>query len=474
MQSLDLVNQVGPFRNEVHLLKPKELFYLRLNSLVDVPDDINHLILKSTFLTSEVILSIPAEDFGNETLRQKYFDLGIKGFSLRFTHNVEKWLKHTGAGQFHAGDRDIIDLYRGYLNLLPSDKDLLAEFKVGSDTRVLAPTITGIYELGLKWLVLDVEGEPTLERCVQMRDIFEYLKIRSCTRLNAYFPFWKSNSSEWNIKTQNTFAGLEFVHIDISNRCTHSCVFCGLYGPEAIEDMKRRGGGELSAEIKKFMKLEIDSEKCLNIIQSLPLSVKNIQFGGVGDPLMHENAVNFIAAARNRGFSVEMLSNMEYLNDSDIEKLHKLGGKGRHNLHFIANISAGTSELYIKTRPKQTDKSYQKIIHNISSLSKLRIENGDNGAFFTLMCVVNKLNCHGLLDVAKLAKQLGAYRLWFKPMEIHGAVHEAHIPKAEQMQEYVSSLSDAIKFAEQNGIEVFQKDYCDEIIRRYKGDVAHV
>src|SRR5690606_31758880 len=141
-------------------------------------------------------------------------------------------------------------------------------------------------------------GEFTPVRAAQFRDVFEYVKIRGCNYLNIYFPFWKEESREWNIKTQNTFSGLEYVHLDISNRCTHSCTFCGLYGPDAIEDAKRRSGGKLTKEITDLMKMEINSEKCFKIIESLPWSMRLIQFGGYGDPLMHENAVNFMKAAR--------------------------------------------------------------------------------------------------------------------------------------------------------------------------------
>lgn len=475
MQSLDLISEIIPTCTQVHLLKPSELCYLRINSLTDVSDEILEIITKAALISSHVILSIRGEDFGNEELRNKFLALGIKGFSLRLIHKVDKWLKHQGFGQFHAGDRDIIDLYLQYMKLLPQGKELVVEFQVGEDSRILAPTITGLYELGVKWVVLNLEEEPTLERCLQMRDVLEYLKIRGCTRLNVYFPFWKENSSEWDIKTQNTFSGLEFVHMDISNRCTHSCVFCGLYGPDAIEDMKRgTHDGELSDDIKKYMKMEIDSGKCFNIIESLPWSVRHIQFGGMGDPLMHENAVNFIAAARRRGFGVEVLSNMEYLNDSDIHELHKLGSVKNFDLHFIANISAGSSELYIKTRPKQTERSYQKIIHNVSLFSKLREENNGNGVWITLMCVVNKLNCHSLLEVAQLAKKIGALRLWLKPMEVHASTHEPYIPSSDLMKEMAMSLRGAISYAEANGIEVFQKDYCEEIIRRYSGEIVNV
>lgn len=474
MKSIDLVTFDGDFyvNSRARQLKPEEMFYVRVKSLVDLPDNIVSLVMEAATLSSNVILSIPAEDFANTELTAQYFELGIRGFALRLSHNVDKWLKHEGIGQFNSGDRDIINLYHQYRGLLPEGKELVVEFQVGDDLRVLAPTITGIYAMGAKWVVLNPEGEPTPERTGKYREFFEYLKIRGCTKLNVYFPFWNGKFREWDIKTQNTFSGLEFVHIDISNRCTHSCVFCGLYGAEAIDDIKARGGGKIPEELNRHMKQEIDTEKCLKIVNSLPWSVRSVQFGGFGDPLMHEDAVNFIAAARKRGFRVEVLSNMEYLKDEDIYRLHDLGGKNFHDLHFIANISAGDPELYVKTRPRQTAKNFEKVVHNISLFTKLRKENYENGVNFTLMCVVTTINCEHLLEVAQLAHKIGARRIWFKPMEIHHSTHSKYVP--QNTKAMAKSLSDAIAFAEGHMIQVVQKDYCLEIIRRHSGETANV
>lgn len=475
MQSMDLTDYTsGNIFSIVDQLKPHELFYVRVKSLIDMPEEVFKLISKAVSFSSHVIVSIPGEEFSHNNLTDELFKIGIKGFSLRYSHNVNKWLKHQGLGQFFSGDRDIIETYKLYLSKVPSGKELAVEFQVGDDTRILGPTITGLYELGSKWIVLNVEGEPTRERCLQMRDVFEYLKIRNCSRLNVYFPFWNSYFQEWDTKTQNTFSGLEHVHIDISNRCTHSCVFCGLYGPDAIEETKRRSGGEMPEVLKNHMKMEINSEKCLKIIESLPWSVKQIQFGGFGDPLMHENAVEFISAARKRGFGVEMLSNMEYIDEADIHNLHKLGGKHTLDLHFIANISGGTAETYIKTRPKQTEKHYNKIVNNLKLFSKLRIENDNNGVHFTVMCVVNKFNCHNLLEVAELAHQIGATQIWFKPMEIHAESMRPILPAKDQMTKMAKSLAEAVKYSESKDLRIFQKDYCEQIINKYSSETINV
>lgn len=247
--------------NFINDLQSEELFYIRIESLESQSVLILDYIKKASCRSSQVFVSIPGKDYKNHLLRDQFFQAGIKGFALRFTHQVDKWEGRHGIGQYSAGDRDIIDLYAQYKNETPTNKQLVVEFQVGEDLRVLGPTITGVYEKGVPWIVLNVEGKPNSERCFQLRDVFEYLKIRSCNRLNVYFPFWSSHYEEWGIKTQNTFSGLEYVHIDISNRCTHSCVFCGLYGPDALEEMKMNGGGKISESISNHMKMEINPDK---------------------------------------------------------------------------------------------------------------------------------------------------------------------------------------------------------------------
>jgi hypothetical protein len=173
MQSMNLVGYTsGHISSVVDRLKPNELFYVRVKSLIDMPEAVSKLILKAASISSQVIVSIPGEEYSLKNLTDEFFSHGVKGFSLRYAHNVQKWLKHQGMGQFNAGDRDIIDSFKEYTRMLPEGKELAVEFQVGEDVRVLGPTITGLYELGSRWVVLNVEGEPTRERCVQMRDVF--------------------------------------------------------------------------------------------------------------------------------------------------------------------------------------------------------------------------------------------------------------------------------------------------------------
>lgn len=471
MKSIDLLTTTKHiyFYSQLRFLKPDELFYVRLDSLQNISDVHYNFIMAAVEKSARVVISIPQKEFENTDLINAYFEKGVKGFAVRVEHDVEKLMKDDGVGKLNSGDQDLVEWFGKYKYSLPRKKLLVFEFQFkNDDTRGLGPTLINLYKRGMKWwVVLNVSGAPTEERAKKYRDFIEYLKIRNCTRLNVYFPFWEEHFKEWDLRTRNTFSGIEFVHIDLSNKCTHSCEFCALYGQEASTDIKERSNGVIPEYVTSYMKQEIDRDKCIEILESLPWSVRCLQFGGAGDPLMHENALEFIAVARNKGLRVEILSNMEYLNEEDIQKLHELGGHNIYDLHFIVNISGATPETYVRTRPKQTPKVFHKVVNTITELSKLRRQSLNYGVNFTLMCVVTTHNCHELLEMVQLGQKTGARKVWLKPLELHLPIHKNLLPKPEQMPMMVENLKKALQFADEHGIEIVDRQYPEELIKKH-------
>lgn len=455
-------------------LREHELCYIRCRSFINKRFDEDSFIRYATQRSSEVYLSVPFEEFDihhpdlmkSVTLFREY---PVMGLSVRLKVNVEKFAVHSGFGQANSGDFDILETYRYLCDVLPG-KTITFEFELeDSDLRVLGQTIVGLYQKGMTWCTLSPALGPTSQEMIKsLSDLFEFLRYRRCTYLNVYFPMWEDRAREWNLKTNNTFSGLLDVHIDLTNRCTHSCTFCGLYGDAAIDDIKKRHGGVLPKTTTDFMRQEIDGDRALRIIHTLPWTVQIVQFGGLGDPLIHDRAVECIAAARYRGFKVECLSNMEYLKDKDIEMLHHLGDHSG-GLHFIANVSGGDEATYLRTRPRQKAPVYHRVVEVLKRFSTLRQESQGRGVTFTLMCVVNKDNYKDLMNVARLAVEVGANKIWFKPMEIHCDAHQQMIFQQEQKHELARALKEVMDFLETQSIENFADDINTKIIEDYVG-----
>ncbi|MCE3011446.1 MAG: hypothetical protein LW878_00105, partial [Proteobacteria bacterium] len=286
----------------IGVIKSKELVYLRYEAISGLFLKDKEKIASIGAKTSQLFVSLPAEEASGPTFFDDLIAIGVSGVALRFKYDSKKWLNQVGFGVNHSGDRDVVESFQNLMRIKPRQIELVAELEVEDDTRVLGSTIASLHSYGCSWVVVNVPVVPTEPIVRKMAEIFEYLKIRGLLRLNVYFPFWLPSIEEWNVKTQNTLSGLSEIHIDLSNRCTHSCVFCGLYAPESVNELKGHHGGKLPKEIIDHMSKEINFEKCNDFIQTLPWTVRQIQFGGLGDPLMHKHAVDLIRAARDRGF----------------------------------------------------------------------------------------------------------------------------------------------------------------------------
>jgi MoaA/NifB/PqqE/SkfB family radical SAM enzyme len=203
------------------------------------------------------------------------------------------------------------------------------------------------------------------------------------------------------------------------------------------------------------MSAQLPFEKAAGIIESLPHTTLLVQFGGAGDPLTHPKALDIIALARERAFRVEALSNMEYCSDGDLERLTELGSIYSWEMRFIVNLSAAT--------PRQTEKTFEKVIGNLRKLSELRKKNGNSGAHFTLMCVINRLNYHEATLYVKLAKEIGATDVWFKPLEVHHHLHNGLLPPKETQADYQRSLKEALEAADDLGVVIHDRKIMDSI-----------
>ncbi len=290
---------------------------------------------------------------------------------------------------------------------------------------------------------------------------FRLLEIQRIYDLYIYFSPHHPLAQSLTLKTRLTFSGLQEVHIDLTNRCTHSCHFCGLYSPLAIEKFKRNGGGTIPQNIRDFMVKTIQENYVLEVLNSLPWTTRSIQFGGAGDPLLHPKAVDFITLARKKGYWVQVLSNLEYLTDEKINQLRPYANpRKRESLQIIANVSGPNADVYIKTRPKQSQETFNTVTTNISKLNQIP------GVEVIIMCVTTELNFRSLLGFIEYCKQVGSKKLWIKPLEIHDDWMKSYaISQMDSLKEYAEILKKLIHSADREGIILFQRSILESLVK---------
>lgn len=329
-----------------------------------------------------------------------------------------------------------------------------------------ADTIMSVFsKFDLPFVFINISGAPDNDQLKFFKELFESLRKKGL-RKKIYFSFNNRHLEEWNIKTFNTFSGLTTAHVDLSNKCTHSCVFCGIWGPEFIEEMKAQNNGVLSEEMIGFMNRQMPRQRALDILESLPETLQKVQFGGAGDPLTHPHWHEIISRYRSRGLIIEVLSNFEYPSFEEIEALHQLS-KGKRNFSFLINVSAASAETYKAIRPRQSKAIFEKVLENIAHAHKLRVRDG-HGLSLTILNIINSQNYKEAVKMVELAHQLGV-GVWLKPLEIHSPIHTQYAITENESAHYSEIMARAAHRAEELGVEISFKEQLTEEV--HTGDL---
>jgi len=374
----------------------------------------------------------------------------------------------------HSGDLKLIERVQSWFSKLKIDpKNLTISLGIkGAYLPLMASTISRLRFFNIKNYLINVDGLNFDDNLIKtLDDQFRMLEMMGHTDIQVVFDLMNSNWKSWNLKTRNTFSGLEEIHVDISNKCTHSCHFCGLYSQDIIEPIKEKNGGTLPEDIKMLMSMQASPDRISELLQNLPWTARAIQFGGMGDPLLHPQAIDFIALSRKQGLFVDVLSNFEYPTTEQLDQLHELGSRSPSGLHFIINISGPNEEIYQKTRPRQGAKVFQKVVQNISYLSSKRVSDKDQrGVHFTLMCVVTKLNFFVCSQIVDLAIKVGAFAVWWKPLEVQNPWVKKYQLDRSDIPILRKELEAGLQKAIDNNIEVKDRAVVESILKKKVDD----
>jgi MoaA/NifB/PqqE/SkfB family radical SAM enzyme len=395
--------------------------------------------------TSEHFVYLPEEDFSDsfDFLRK----LGTKNFLFPI-HLVE-----TDDSKNIAIEKiELISKSLEKINYSQADLSFGFVLKFEKVLPTFSNTLLAAANSGSKLnLLLPMAQEKGL--AAEISKAFDFLRYLG---VKTFFPIapWILSVGWWQTNIRSPYLGPFVFDIDISNRCNHSCHFCGLYSAEAMKEVRAKSDEKDWADLLKLKSQIIDRHQFLRTIDTLPITVRDMQFGGAGEPSLHPNFLEFVEKVRERGINLEILSNLSIQNDLEIEKLHTLGGKRWDNLHFFVNLSGPDPETYVATRPKQTAKDFHLVVRNLKRLTELREGNSNEGVFFTLQMVLTNRNFRKSREFIQLAKEVGALRVFLKPMVIAANSHYLQLPSKEEMREYDFEVRQAKEIAQKMNMVV--------------------
>lgn len=346
------------------------------------------------------------------------------------------------------------------LSNLESKKIKALEIELNNKTLpLLIPSLMLLKNAKLDFILLDPNrlDEKDLPTLIT---ILKFLENHWRKDLPLIFSPSHPLSSKWETLTLNPFRGPRLVDIDLCNSCDHDCLFCGLHHPE----LKKTNG--------KIAGLKASSANLIKLIEKLPPSVEMITLGGAGEPFLHPEIMPVIRALRERNINVCLFSNFSHMTQAILDELKELVLDSPLNIWIIANISGADSGTYSATRPSQGAKTFFKVVKHIKYNTTL-LRRFHKAASVTLMNVVNRKNYKTLPEFVALSKDLGAFNLWFKPMEPHGEVTLPLMFNPEEQTEEKEFRAKAKWAAQKLGVEFLIDDQVepqaisDSELRRY-------
>ncbi len=176
--------------------------------------------------------------------------------------------------------------------------------------------------------------------------------------------------------------GPETVHIDITNACNLDCVTCW-----------NHAAGLAQPKSEAWKQQRMDAPTFHRVLAEVAATdAERIIISGGGEPFMHPQIHEFIAAVKARGLALTIISNGTLC---DFGRLAELGVD-----QMLINMSSASAETYVAYHPNQSEDTFDQLIQGIASV-RGRIA-------INLVQVINALNAHELVAMVELAARLGA------------------------------------------------------------------
>jgi len=224
---------------------------------------------------------------------------------------------------------------------------------------------------------------------------------------------------------RKVFIGPLKVTIDITNKCDMNCIMCWYHSPHLLS----QDNSACHMHIGRFKDLIKELKK---------IKTKIVLLTGEGEPLLHPHIEEMIEFIRKNSLEAEIMTNGYYLDREKIEFFKKVGIK-----KILVSLHACDEHTFRMIHPLKTENDFKKTMDNLLSLKSLR-KPSDKLQFF-IINVISSLNCNKVFDMAKLAQDLKADKVIFKPLTLKTPLPESLGLSLQDKKELILNLKRALK-----------------------------
>jgi MoaA/NifB/PqqE/SkfB family radical SAM enzyme len=192
------------------------------------------------------------------------------------------------------------------------------------------------------------------------------------------------------IERGRVLTGPETLHVDITNSCNTNCITCWDHSP-LLQLGKSRAWKRRKIDLELL-------ESLLDDVRSLG-ALKAVIVSGMGEPFTHPDVYRMIAAVKNRGLHLTIITN---LIAADAERVLELGVD-----QLLIGIHAASEKAYRAFHPSFQSDEWSKLHSDLARFRRA-------GCRYKHVHVVCVANAHELVDMVRFGAEYRALVVNFK------------------------------------------------------------
>jgi len=253
------------------------------------------------------------------------------------------------------------------------------------------------------------------------------------------------------------FGGPYQASLGLTNRCNLQCIHCYFYSPLLAEPnyfdvraarQENRTGAD-AQELRRRRDLEADPRWLTRLIDDLVrMGTSRFHFAGSGEPMLHPNALEFMARAKRAGCRCLMNTNGTLLDRDAIEELVRMGFD-----ELRITTMAGTDEAYARTHPGSAPGTFGRLKESLLMLAERKRAQGVSRPLVHLSLIVVRQNWDGLHEFARLAQEVRADGVIVHPVDdVDDPCMAPLVPTPQQAAGVREQVPELKRFLEERGI----------------------
>lgn len=230
------------------------------------------------------------------------------------------------------------------------------------------------------------------------------------------------------IRAGRPLSGPTHVHIDVTNACNARCVTCWDHSP--LLAVPR-------SSVWKQQRLPRESFDALMSALDRLGSVRAVVLSGMGEPLLHPDIYEMMAAVRSRGWHLTVLSN---LLAADLDRLCRAGVD-----NLLVGVHGATPDAYMSFHPGWTEDHFRDLCTALRRLVAA-------GVSTRHVQVINRFTAPDVVRMVGFGRRFGADRVNFKLASLAYGTEASAITAEQQDWLRREAIPEAMEQAARMGV----------------------